>query len=76
LFEKEVITTTEKYVAKRHGDVNNNDETREDHKGIIRILTSKDYVSIFGSNTPLKINDKNNYLILIYPYNTWEKQEY
>ena len=69
LLEKEVITTTEKYVAKRHGDINNNDRTREDHKGNIKILTSKDYVSIFGSGTPQKVNDENNYLILIYSNN-------
>ena len=68
--ERKVITTTEQYVAKRHGDINNNDRTREDHKGNIKILTSKDYVSIFGSDIPQKVNDENNYLILIYLYNT------
>ena len=67
-----VITTTEQYVAKRHGDINNNDRTREDHKGNIKILTSKDYVSIFGSDIPQKVNDENNYLILIYLHNTWK----
>ena len=67
-----VITTTEQYVAKRQGDINNNDRTREDHKGNIKILTSKDYVSIFGSDIPQKVNDENNYLILIYLHNTWK----
>ena len=71
--EKEVITTTEQEIAKKHGDINNNDITREDHKGEIKILTSKDYVSIFGSDTPQNVNDENNYLILIYLYNTWKK---
>ena len=52
-----------------HGDINNNDKTREDHKGKFKILTSKDYVSIFGSGTPQKVNDENNYLILIYSNN-------
>ena len=73
LLEKEVITTTEQEIAKKHGDINNNDITREDHKGEIKILTSKDYVSIFGSDTPQNVNDENNYLILIYLYNTWKK---
>ena len=49
--------------------INNNDKTREDHKGKFKILTSKDYVSIFGSGTPQKVNDENNYLILIYSNN-------
>ena len=71
--EKEVITTTEQEIAKKHGDINNNDITREDHKGEFKILTSKDYVSIFGSDTPQNVNDENNYLILIYLYNTWKK---
>ena len=53
-----------------HGDINNNDRTREDHKGKFKILTSKDYVSIFGSGTPQKVNDENNYLI--YLHNTWK----
>ena len=64
-----LVITTEQYVAKRQGDINNNDRTREDHKGNIKILTSKDYVSIFGSGTPQKVNDENNYLILIYSNN-------
>ena len=55
-----------------HGDINNNDKTREDHKGKFKILTSKDYVSIFGSDIPQKVNDENNYLILIYLHNTWK----
>ena len=71
--EKEVITTTEQEIAKKHGDINNNDITREDHKGEFKILTSKDYVSIFGSDTPQNVNNENNYLILIYLYNTWKK---
>ena len=36
--EEEVITNIEQYAAKRHGDIEEGQTTRKDHKGIIHIM--------------------------------------
>ena len=41
--EEEVITTTEQVAAKLHGDIRENETTREDHCGRIRFFDTREY---------------------------------
>ena len=69
LLEKEVITNIEQYVAKRHGDIEEGQTTRKDHKGIIHIMPEFMFEEDFKGC--YSIPEEYREEILEYLYSVW-----
>lgn len=68
IIEREVITTTEQYVAKRHEDET---PTRADHGGVWKIISKAEYKEIFNNEIPhALVPERHRYYILIHLKNT------